>query len=94
MTDLEDARIRAADAQQLLQNPLFKAAFEAVDDYIDQQTLGCEADNKDRAQRIVLSKQILAAVKREIQRHIENGKVADIRIAELEKRKAFRLFQR
>lgn len=91
---LEDDKFRAADAQALLSNKLFKDAFAAVSEYLEAQALACEPDNKDRAQRVILSKQILAAVKREIQRHVENGVVADIRIAELEKRKAFRLFQR
>jgi hypothetical protein len=91
---LEDDKFRAADAKQLLDNPLFKAAFQAVGEYIEQQALACEADNKDRAQRIVISKQLLAALKREIFRHVENGQIADIRIAELEKKRGIKLFQR
>lgn len=90
----EAAKFRAADAKQLLENEMFKGAFSAVAEYIEAQALGCGADNKEMAHRIVISKQILAAIKREIQRYVENGVVADIQIAELEKRKRFSLFQR
>lgn len=90
----EHAQFRAEDAKQLLSNPLLREAFEAVSSYLEAQALGCDPDNRDKAQRVILGKQIFAAIKREIQRHIENGSVAQIQIAELEKRKRFRLFQR
>jgi hypothetical protein len=83
----EQTRFIAEDAKQLLDNKMLKEAFEAVSSYIDQQALSCEPDNKDRAQRIVLSKQLLAGIKREIYRHVESGQVANIQIAELEKKK-------
>lgn len=91
---LEADKFRAADAKALLDNPLFKDAFSAVEGYLEAKALTCDPDNKDMAQRVVLSKQILAAIKREIQRHVENGVIAEIKIAELEKRKRFPLFQR
>ncbi len=91
---LEQQQFRAADAKALLDNPLFKDAFGAVSEYLEAKALTCDPDNKDMAQRVILSKQILAAIKREIQRHVENGAVAEIQIAELEKRKRFALFKR
>lgn len=91
---LESDKFRAADAKALLENPLFKAAFEAVSGYLEAKALTCDPDNKEAAQRVVISKQLLAALKREIQRHVESGVVADIRMAELEKKKRFALFQR
>ena len=91
---LEQDQFRAEDAKQLLENKMLKDAFDAVSGYIDQQALACEADNKDRAQRIVISKQLLAGIRREIYRHVEEGQVANIRIAELEKKKPFSVFRR
>lgn len=91
---LEQDQFRAEDAKQLLENKMLKDAFDAVSGYIDQQALACEADNKDRAQRIVISKQLLAGIRREIYRHIESGQVASIRIAGLEKKKPFSVFRR
>lgn len=91
---LEQAQFRAEDAKQLLGNKMLQDAFDAVSGYIDQQALSCEVDNKDRAQRIVISKQLLAGIRREIYRHIEEGQVASIRIAELEKKKPFSVFRR
>lgn len=90
----EQTRFIAEDAKQLLDNKMLKEAFEAVSSYIDQQALSCEPDNKDRAQRIVLSKQLLAGIKREIYRHVESGQVANIQIAELEKKKRIFPFMR
>lgn len=91
---LESDQFRAADARGLLDNKLFKDAFSAVSDYLEAKALTCDPDNKDAAQRVILSKQILAAIKREIHRHIEDGVVAEIRIAELEKRKKLAFFRR
>lgn len=91
---LEQERYQAQEAKALLENPLFKAAFERVGWYVDAKALACDPDNKEMAQRIILSKQLLAAVRREVERIVENGKVADIRIAELEKRNRFSVFRR
>lgn len=91
---LEAEKFRAADARALLDNKLFKEAFSAVESYLEAKALTCDPDNREMAQRVILSKQILAAVRREIQRHVENGVVAEIRMAELEKRKAFSIFRR
>lgn len=91
---LEQDRFTAEDAKQLLNNKMLQEAFDAVSGYIDLQALSCEPDNKDRAQRIVLSKQLLAGIRREIYRHVESGQVANIRIAELEKKKPFSVFRR
>jgi hypothetical protein len=93
MTPQRDQFI-AADAKALLDNKLFRDAFSAVSDYLEAKALTCDPDNKDMAQRVILSKQVLAAVKREIQRHIENGVVADVRIAELERKSIKSFFRR
>lgn len=90
----EEARIRANEAKQLLENPLLVSAFEAVAGYLEAKTLGCDPDNKDAAQRLILSKQILAAIKREIERVIENGVVAEIQIAQLERKTLKSIFRR
>ena len=91
---LESAKWKAEDAKRLLEDPMLQDAFKAVASYLDDRALGCDPDNKEMAQRIVLSKQLLAAIRREIYRHIESGQVASIRIAELEKKKPFSVFRR
>lgn len=89
----EARKFLAADGKQLLENPLFQAAFKGVGEYIDAQALGCDPDNKDRAQRIIVAKQILAAIKREIERVVEDGVVADIQIQEVEKKRLFKFIR-
>jgi hypothetical protein len=90
----ETRRIRGADARQLLDNKLLKEAFESVAKYVDDQAMTCSPDDAVRAQRIIISKQLLAAIKREITRVIEDGELAKIEISEIERRGRMRLFQR
>ncbi len=85
--------IDAGDARSLMSNPLLTEAFSAVDGYLDAQALACDADNKDKAQRIVISKQLLAAVKREITRIVNDGTMAEVQIAEIEQRKRWKLIR-
>lgn len=83
----QERRTIAIEAQQLLDNPHFRDAWEAVNGYLDQVALSCDPDNKDKAQRVVLSKQLLAALQQEFVRKVEDGEMASIEIAELERRK-------
>jgi hypothetical protein len=94
MSTNEQRRIRGNDARQLLDNHLLKEAFAAVGEYIDSQALSCPPDDAPRAQRIIISKQLLAAVKRELVRVIEDGDVAEVQISELEKARGLRRFIR
>lgn len=86
----DERRIRGNDARNLLDNNLLKEAFAAVGRYVEDQALSCAPDDATRAQRIVISKQLLAAIKREMTRVVEDGDVAGVQIAELEKQSALR----
>lgn len=90
----EGRRIRGNDARNLLQNPLLKEAFERVAGYIDGQALACPPDNKDQAQRIVISKQLLGAIRRELTRVVEDGNVAQVQIDAIEQARGLRRFIR
>lgn len=92
--DLETRRIRAAEARQFMENPLFREAFDGVAQELHLVALACDPDDKDKAQRIVLSQQLLQAVKREIERRAEDGDFAEFQMKELEKRSKLRLFRR
>lgn len=92
---IEQRKFRAADAKTLLDNKLFKEAFDSVGKYIESQALSCDPDNKDKAQRILISKQILAGIKREIERVVQDGEIAEIQLNEIEqKRGLVRRFMR
>lgn len=84
----ETEKIRAADARALLDNQLFKEAFAKVGEHIESQALTCDPDNKERAQRIVMAKQLLAGVRREVERVVEDGEFAEIKMAEIEKKRS------
>ena len=90
----EDRIFRATDARQLLENPLFVEAFAAVANHLNMAALSCEPDNATKAQRIIISQQLLAAVKREVTRIVQDGNVAQVQLNEIEKRKSFNVFRR
>lgn len=90
----ESRRIRAAEARQLLESPLFVSAWDAVEKHLTNQALTCDADNAQKALRIVISQQLLAAVKREVTRLVQDGLVAEIQMNELEQKKKFSVFRR
>lgn len=93
MSDLE-TRIRAEDAKHLLANPIFIEAFSGVEKYLDDRLLMCDAADKEAAQRVVISKQLLASLRREIERVVQDGDVATIRMAQLERKTLLSRFQR
>jgi hypothetical protein len=93
--DLETRRIRANEARQFMQNPLFKQAFDGVASDLEGVALSCDPDNKDKSQRIIIAKQLLQAVRREIERRVEDGEFAQFQMSELEKRRGLKaIFQR
>jgi len=92
--DLESRRIRAEEARQFLSNPLFREAFDGVARDLLEVSLTCDPDNKDKAQRIVISQQLLQAVRREIERKVNDGEFAAFQMAELDKRKKLFQFRR
>ena len=79
----QERTFRATDAKQLLENKLFVEAFDAVQSHLSMAALTCDPDNAEKARRIVISQQLLAAVKREITRVVNDGEMAQVQIAEL-----------
>lgn len=90
----EDRTFRATDAKQLLENPLFVEAFDTVAGHLQSQALSCAPDDAQKAQRIIISQQLLAAVKREITRVVADGQIAQVQLNELETKRKFALFRR
>ena len=87
----QDRTIRATDAKHLMENPLFVEAWDAVANHLQMAAMSCEPDNQVKAQRVIISIQLLAAVKREFTRIIQDGQVAEVQMRELEtKRSIFR----
>ena len=89
----QERTFRATDAKQLLENKLFVDAFDAVAGHLNMQALTCDPDNAEKARRIVISQQLLAAVKREITRVVNDGEMAQVQIAELEQKRRWKLIR-
>lgn len=77
----------AQEALHVLDSRAYKQAFQRLDEHLEAKALSCDPDNKDQAQRVVLAKQILSGIKRELDRMITDGQVAEIQLNELEKRR-------
>lgn len=90
---LENRKFRAADAKQLLENPMLIEAFQSLENALSSAALSCEPDNKDKAQRIVISHQLLAGIKRELTRIVQDGAIADVQLSEIEQKRQ-NIFQR
>jgi hypothetical protein len=82
----EQRRIISAEAKQALENKHWNEALEAVEGYLVENAKGCDPDNKDKSQRIVISLQLLEAIKRELVRKIEDGEFAAVEMQELERK--------
>lgn len=90
----EARKYRAQDAKNIVESPLFVEAFNAVDSHIDAMALSCDPDNAEKARRIVISKQLLAAIKREFTRVINDGVVAEVQLSEIEQKRKLFAFRR
>jgi hypothetical protein len=90
----EQRQSQAIAARQFTENPLFKAMFEGVADALESKALSCDPNDKDRAADIIRCKQLLVAMRREIERRAEDQEFAAFEIAQLEKRSKVRDFIR
>ncbi|MBC7605070.1 MAG: hypothetical protein H7255_20730 [Ramlibacter sp.] len=90
----DQRRIYANEAQQVLDNRHFIDAFNAVNASLEDAALGCNPDNKETAARIVISKQLLHGVRRELVRKVNDGYMAEAEIYELQRRNQPVRFQR
>jgi len=85
---------KATDAKALLDNPIFKDAFVKVGEYLEAQALSCDPNDQGKAQRVIVAKQILAGIKREITKMVDDGDIAQIRMDEVEQRRGLKRFIR
>lgn len=83
---LEERKFKGEDARILLENRLLKNAFKAVGEAIEAMALGCNPDDRERAQRIIISKQLLVGIEREIKRVVEDGEIATVQLDELKRK--------
>lgn len=90
----EERRSRAIEARQFSENPLFKAMFEGVGASLEAKALSCDPKDEKQAADIIRCKQLLVAMRREIERRAEDGDFAAFEIAQLEKQGIKRLFRR
>lgn len=83
---------RGNKAQEILDNELFKEAWQSVETALIQKWRDCPIRDKEGAHEIKLMLKLLDDVKGNIERVVESGKLAESRLQELKRRvaKAFR----
>lgn len=80
-----EKKIRAAEkAKRCLEDLKSLGVFQKVEEYLNSRTLECDPDNKEMAQRLVISRQLLASFEREIVKVVKDGEYAKIRLKEIE----------
>ena len=92
MSEIEQEMIDGNDASFILNSRVFKDAVNRMHDHLESRALSCDTDNKDLAHRIIVSKQLLAGIVRELQSIIELGEIHQMKLNEMEPKK--RIFSR
>jgi hypothetical protein len=94
----DQQRIRGSEAAQLLENKHYREAFDSLNAALDSSILGCNLYAKDAdaaAVRLVMAKQMLLGVKRELERKVVDGIMADDQLSrELAAQERVRVFRR
>jgi DNA-binding Xre family transcriptional regulator len=90
----DQARVIGNEARQVLESPHFLNAWDAVNAELDQVMLHCDPDNKDKAQRIAISKQLLHSIRQQFLRKMNDGYMAEVTLNEIERTKRGRVFLR
>lgn len=63
------------DARQVLANKAFKQAFSRLSDHLEMKVLSANPDNAAETQRVVLAKQLLKGIERELTRMIQDESI-------------------
>lgn len=80
-------------AEQLLNNPLFHEIFDVVGKGLDSKLLNCKS--REESWDVTKTKQILAALQREVHKAVEKGNAEEIRMEKIQANKEkVRVFRR
>lgn len=85
MTQDEEIR-RGMEAQRLLETPLLAEAFDAIEQRIVSELRSVDVGARDAHRDLIVTLQLLGAVKRHIETHIQTGRLAEITKESLGKR--------
>jgi len=93
-TTLEDQLKRGAEAQQLIENPIFREALDAIEKEIDDLFTGIDTTDEILCADLIRRRQVCEAFKQMLIRYIQTGKYAKEDIEEKEKEREPRFFER
>lgn len=93
----DQRRIHANEAGQVLQNKHFRGAWDALNEHLEAQVLGCNTNTKEgreQAANVVATKQLLHGLRREFLRKLDDGYMAEVELEEIHKRARLLRFRR
>lgn len=79
MTD-EEKILRGQEAQQLLNNPLLREAFEKIRERLEERRLHAKPTELELCADAIRVEQLLRALEREIRNYVDTGKMADFEL--------------
>jgi hypothetical protein len=94
---LDQRRLKANEARQVLENRHFRSAWDALNVALEARGLSCDVysdEGQRQAARILASKQLLHGLRREFERKLDDGYMAEVEIAEIERKRGRLRLQR
>ena len=73
---LEKELQRAAEAQQLIENPIFRETIDALEKELDDLSLTIPTTDRDLCADVIMRRQVFESIKMKIIHYIQTGKMA------------------
>lgn len=80
---MTDPKFDAGDAKQVLENPVFKKAFDAFEKALFERAVEAPARDDDARMRCMMAVQVLRNVEKQLRRIVYDGKTAAIAADEI-----------
>jgi hypothetical protein len=74
----DETERRASEAERLMREPLLIDAFDAIEARIVQELRVTDVSARDKMRDLVVTMQLLGALRKHINTHIETGKLAEL----------------
>ena len=94
MSDREQQVIKGNNAAALLNNSMLRDAFKAVREDLNMKAASMRTTDKEACADLIRGMQVVDAVERCIQIHVENGKVAQKELDMIARRHKPSIFRR
>lgn len=91
--DYEKELQRGAEAKQLIEDPVFREAMDALEKELDDVSLSVPTTDKDLCADVIMRRQVFESIKGKLVEYIQTGNMAKAQIeieVEVEKKPEFK----